>query len=144
VTYQRQGGGPAQLASPSQQTFWSSSASGSGTQELRWPVQSGQWAIVVARPDGAAGVRATVDLGATVPGLQGLALGLLVVGLVLIVGGAALIVLGAAGLGRATGRPGSGGQPAVPAPLPPSPRTAMDAEPTTATPPSVGGGSRRN
>ena len=143
VTYLRQRG-QATLASPSQQTFWSSSASGTGTQELRWPVQSGQWGIVVARPDGAPGVRATVDLGATVPGLQALAIGLLVVGVVLDVGGAVLIVLGAAGLGRATGRPGSAGQPAAPVPLPPSPRTAMEDDSTTTTQHSVGGDIRRN
>ena len=62
VTYQRQGGPAVPLASPAQQTFWSSSATGTGTQELRWPVQSGQWAIVLARPDGLPGVRATGPL----------------------------------------------------------------------------------
>ena len=143
VTYQRQGGPAAKLASPSQQTFWSSSATGSGTQELRWPVQSGQWAIVLARPDGLPGVRATVDLGATVPGLRSLAVGFLLAGVVLLIGGAALIVVGAAGLGRATGRPG-GGQPAVPAPLPPAPRRAVEGDAAPATPPSVGGDVRRS
>jgi hypothetical protein len=142
VTYRRQGGRPG-LASPSQQTFWSASATGTGTQELRWPVQSGQWGIVVARPDGVPGVRATVDLGASVPWLRNLALGLFLAGVVLLVGGAVLVIVGAIGLGRATGRPGGPGQPAVQAPLPPAPRTAMDGGSTTATPPSVGGSSRR-
>jgi hypothetical protein len=142
VTYRRQGGQPS-LASPSQQTFWSASATGTGTQELRWPVQSGQWGIVVARPDGVPGVRATVDVGVTVPWLRSLALGLLVAGVVLLVGGAVLVIVGAIGLGRATGGPGGPGQPAVQAPLPPAPRTAMEGGSTTATPPSVGGGARR-
>ena len=143
VTYLRQGGSVTSAASPTQQTFWSSSATGTGTQTLRWPVQSGQWGIVVARPDGAPGVRATVDLGATVPGLRSLALGLLVVGVVLIVGGALLVILGAAGLGRASGRSGGAGQPAAPGPLPPSPRTAMEDDATTPQR-SVGGDVRRS
>jgi hypothetical protein len=142
VTYRRQGGQPS-LASPSQQRFWSASATGTGTQELRWPVQSGRWGIVVARPDGVPGVRATVDVGASVPWLRSLALALLVAGVVLLVGGAVLVIVGAMGLGRATGRAGGAGQPAVQAPLPPGPRTAMDHGSPTATPPGVGGSSRR-
>ncbi|MGZ4604413.1 MAG: DUF4389 domain-containing protein, partial [Kineosporiaceae bacterium] len=98
VTYLRQGGQPS-VASPTQQTFWSSSVSGSGPQELRWPVQSGRWGIVLARPDGSAGVQATADVGASVPNLQGLSVGLLVAGLMLLAGGAVLVVVGAAGLG---------------------------------------------
>jgi hypothetical protein len=144
ATYRRHGG-QATLTSPSQQTFWSSSATGTGTQELRWPVQSGEWGIVVSRPDGAPGVRATVDLGASVPGLRGLALGLLVAGVVLLVGGAVLVIVAAVGLGRSTGRSGSAGQPAAPVPLPPSPRTAMeDDSATTTQQPSVGGDVRRH
>jgi Domain of unknown function (DUF4389) len=142
VTYLHRSG-QAQPVSPVQETFWSSSASGTGTQELRWPVQTGQWAIVVARPDGAAGVRATVDLGATVPGLQGLALGLLAIGVVLVGAGAVLVIVGAVGLGRRTGEPSMVGRPAMTAPLPPSPRTAVEDEVTTTTssPPGMDRGS---
>jgi hypothetical protein len=138
VTY-RHRGGQARLASPSLQTFWSASTSGTGTQEVRWPVRSGRWAIVVARPDGAAGVQATVDVGATVPALQGLGLGLLLLGVVLVGGAAVLVLLAAVSLGRATEGPSTRGQPAVTAPLPPSPRAAMEDNVTTARPPGPGG-----
>ena len=137
VTYRHQDGQPS-VASPTQQSFWSSSVSGSGTQELRWPVQSGQWGIVLARPDGTAGVQATVDVGASVPSLQGLSVGLLVAGLVLLVGGAVLVVVGAGGLGRTTGRPPTAGGPApVRLPPPPPPPTALDGAPAEGTPPGT-------
>ncbi|HVN12272.1 MAG TPA: DUF4389 domain-containing protein [Kineosporiaceae bacterium] len=137
VTY-RYHPGRSSVASPTQQTFWSSSVSGTGTQELRWPVQSGRWGIVLARPDGSAGVRADVDIGASVPNLRGLGTALLVTGLLLLAGGAVLVVVGASGLGRATGRPPAGGSGSYPAPPSPSPRT-VDAEAGTEGRPHVGG-----
>jgi Domain of unknown function (DUF4389) len=120
VRYQRHPGSPS-ATSPTAQAFWSGSVSGSGTQELQWLVRSGRWALVLARPDGAAGIQARTDVGAKIPSLGGLATGLLIGGLVLLAGGIALVVLGAAGLGRSTGRTG-GGQ-GGPVPTPPSPRS---------------------
>lgn len=122
--YQRHEGG-ATVTVPARQTFWSASVSGSGTQELLWPITSGRWGLVVARPDGAPGVQARVEVGARIPGLTGLATGLLIAGLVLFVAGVALVIVGAVGLSRGTGRPGSGQR--VPMP-PPSPRPPVPEE----------------
>jgi hypothetical protein len=99
VTYVRHDGS-APLAPPTAQTFWAASVAGSGQQELRWTIASGEWAVVLARPDGSAGVNARVDVGASIPDIRGLGVGLLVAGLVVLAVGIALVALGAAGLGR--------------------------------------------
>jgi hypothetical protein len=139
ATYLRQDGGAA-AAAPTSQTFWSASVSGTGTQELQWQIRSGRWGLVLARPDGAPGLEARVDVGARIPGITGLATGLLIGGLVLLAGGTVLVVVGAirlsapapGGGGRTAPRPG--GPPAPPAqpvqqaqpapPAPPAPRPA--------------------
>jgi hypothetical protein len=133
VRYRRASGADT-AADPTGQTFWSASVSGTGPQELQWQVRTGNWALVLARPDGAAGVQARLDVGARIPSLRGLATGLLVGGLVLLAGGVALVVVGAAGLGRSTGRPSGGqGAPMAPPPPPPLP-TPRPAGPADATP----------
>jgi hypothetical protein len=137
VSYRHQGG-VANAPSPAGQTFWSASVSGTGTQELRWPVQSGRWAIVLARPDGTPPVQARVDIGASIPGLTGPAIGLLVAGVVLLVGGIVLVAVGAAGLARATpAAPGRGAYPTLPAP--PAPRGATPEESAPQQEPMSGG-----
>ena len=91
------GGAPS--ATPGSQSFWSEQASGAGTQTLLWHVSSGQWAIVLMNADASRGVNAQVAIGATVPFLFGLALGLLIAGAVVLVGGALLIFFGTRLLG---------------------------------------------
>ena len=128
--------GQAAAPAPSAQTFWSASVSGTGTQELRSPIRSGRWAVVLARPDGTPGIQARVDVGAQIPGLTGLSTGLLIGGLVLLAAGTVLVVVGAIRLSSpAPG--GSGGRtalgrpaPAVPLapPAPPAPRPAAEEE----------------
>lgn len=136
VTYTRQGGGQTSAPSPTAQTFWSASVSGPGTQELRWPARTGRWAVVLARPDGSPGVRAQVDLGASIPGITGLSTGLLIGGLVLLAGGVVLVALGASGLGRPAPVPSGatpGSAPGSPLPPPPpAPRPASPVETGTA------------
>ena len=121
---------------PATQTFWSTSVSGSGTQELRWPIQSGRWALVLARPDGSPGVQARVDVGADIPWLTGLSTGLLIAGLVLLAGGVVLVVVGAIRLSS----PSSGGRggPATGYPAPPLPRPAAPEESGAAEQPQAG------
>jgi hypothetical protein len=126
VVYQRHQG-QANAASPTAQSFWSASVNGSGTQELRWRIQSGRWALVLARPSGAPGVQGRVDVGANIPGLTGLATGLLIGGIVLLFGGIALVIVGGVGLARPAGRSGDG-RGAMPVPAPPSPRSGSVAE----------------
>ena len=82
--YDEAPGGPPATA-PGAQTFWLESAQGPGTQTIDWVPTSGDWTLVVMTADGASpSVSADVTVGATVPGLQELATGLVVGGLVLL------------------------------------------------------------
>ncbi len=134
ATYVRHDGGPAATA-PTSQTFWSAAVDGAGTQELRWPIRSGEWAVVLARPDGTPGVQTRVDVGASIPGITGLSTGLLIGGLVLLAGGTVLVVVAAirlsapasGGGGRTAWQPGSPPPPPAP-PAPPAPRPAAAEE----------------
>lgn len=55
---------PAQA--PTASTVWTTSAAGSGEQELVWRVESGTWSVVVMNADGSRGVDADVAFGAKV------------------------------------------------------------------------------
>jgi hypothetical protein len=136
VTYTHRNG-QAAAAAPVAQTFWSASVKGSGQQELRWPIRSGQWGLVLARPDGAPGVQARVDIGADIPQLTGLSTGLLIGGLVLLAVGIVLVVVGAVGLSSPPG-----GGPGAPTgyPAPPIPRPAAPEESRRAQAPQGGVG----
>ena len=93
ATYRpRPGGAPA--VPPVRARFWTASVSGTGTQTLSWHVKSGTWSVVVMRPDGSRGVAADVGVGAKLPALVWVSLGLLVFGLIVLGGGAALIYFG--------------------------------------------------
>jgi len=100
---------------PSAQTFWAAQASGTGTQDITWPVEGGSWAIVVMNADGTVHVTADVQLGGKVDHLIPIAIGLGLGGIVLLAGGAALIVAGVArphARDSATGpEPTTGGAP---------------------------------
>lgn len=88
---QRPIGHSAPRALPASQPFWRMRVSGTGTQTITWPVQTGQWSAVVMNADGSRGVSVDATLGARFAGawwfvITGYALG----GLAL-VGGIALI-----------------------------------------------------
>jgi Domain of unknown function (DUF4389) len=87
-------------ARPSAQTFWTASATGAGTQELRWDLRPGSWAIVVMNADASAPVAAELQGGIRSDLLWPLFVGLLISGIVLLAIGVPLIVAGAMGLGR--------------------------------------------
>jgi hypothetical protein len=63
VDYKRRPGS-ATPAAPGSQAFWASRASGSGRQTLTWPVEQGNWAVVIMNADGSSGVQAGVSVGA--------------------------------------------------------------------------------
>jgi hypothetical protein len=84
------GGRPA--AAPGTQDFWVASATGSGTQTLTWDPPNGSWTVVVMNADGRPGVDAGTDLGARMPAVPWIAVGLLAGGAIFAVGGALLIV----------------------------------------------------
>ncbi len=75
------GGQPAEP--PADAPIWVAQSSGPGTQTLTWRPVTGDWVLVVLQPDGRAGIDVAADAGATVPGLRGLSLALLVAGAVL-------------------------------------------------------------
>ncbi len=87
-------------ASPAEQTFWTASASGTGTQVISVDVRSGSWAVVVMNADGSQ--TGAVDLQAGVRsglfGPVGMTL-LLVAGLLVLVG-VPLLLIGANALGK--------------------------------------------
>jgi hypothetical protein len=94
ASYRPQPGGAPRVP-PVQARFWVAKVSGPGTQNLHWKVKSGTWSVVVMRPDGSRGVIADVGVGAKVPALIWVSLGLLVIGLLMVAGAAALIYFGA-------------------------------------------------
>jgi Domain of unknown function (DUF4389) len=76
-------GAPGTL--PADSDIWVGQASGTGTQEVVWPVESGDWTIVVMNADASPGVDARLSVGATVPALDWMLPGLLVTTGVLLV-----------------------------------------------------------
>jgi hypothetical protein len=62
------GGAPS--AAPEELGIWDAQASGSGTVELRWTPQSGDWTVVMMNADASAGVSASLAAGATLPVLS--------------------------------------------------------------------------
>jgi hypothetical protein len=74
----RDSGSAAPATPPAASDIWVVQAAGSGTQEIVWPVESGEWTLVVMNADGSAGVDARLAVGATVPALDWLLPGLLV------------------------------------------------------------------
>ena len=83
-------GGPPQSL-PGTQDFWVASATGSGAQTVEWDPADGSWTVVVMNADGRPGIDVGADLGARVPALPWIALGVLVAGAVFLAGGALLI-----------------------------------------------------
>jgi hypothetical protein len=142
---------------PAGQGFWTAAATGPGSQELKWDLRSGNWALVIMNADASTPVAVDLQAGVRSDVLWPIFVGLLIGGLLLLAVGVPLIVAGAAGLGRSLPSPpgsppagprgpgqgygvqgpwtGSAGQPAAGARpgLPPHP-----VQPSAA-PPSAGG-----
>jgi hypothetical protein len=135
VTTQVAGAGAAPGAAidpPTDQGIWTTSASGPGTQVVRWPVDNRSRTVVVMNADGTAGVRVDPAVGVRVGFLTPLGITLLLAGLVLLAVALVLIVVVAlvgnrrdrARAPSVTGRgsgppPGPGGPPTGYAPVPP-------------------------
>jgi hypothetical protein len=88
-------GGSTRPAPPGRQGFWRVRASGLGTQTIKWPLEKGTWSAVVMNADGSRGVAVALKLGARVPALRWVAIGLLAGGGLVLLGGGVLIYLGA-------------------------------------------------
>ena len=84
--------GGAPRVAPTDVHFWVASAFGTGRQSFTWQPRSGTWTLVVMEPRGTAPMGADVSVGARLPVLGDLSLGLLVGGSVLFVAGAGVLV----------------------------------------------------
>ncbi|BCW68702.1 hypothetical protein NicSoilB4_34650 [Arthrobacter sp. NicSoilB4] len=114
-TLYRDVAGPGVPAPPADQSFWTALATGQGTQELRWDLRPGSWAVVIMNADATTPVAVDLQAGARSDLLWPVFIGLLVGGIVLLLIGLPLIIFGAAGLGRGKGGPPAGpGQPSQP------------------------------
>lgn len=80
------GGAPA--SPPASQRFWDASATGAGTQILRWKPRPGNWRVVLMNADGSRAVRADVSIGARLPDLLTIGIVAIVIGLVLMIASA--------------------------------------------------------
>ena len=90
--YRVRGSGAPEVA-PTAVDLWAVQASGSGDLSLVWPVENGDWTLVVMNADGSDRVAADVSVAATVPWLGGVAVGLLVTAAVFFVAGVVTLVL---------------------------------------------------
>jgi hypothetical protein len=94
ATY-RDSSGSAAPAEPGSQGFWSEFTEGSATQSLEWDVAKGDWSFVVMNGDASSGVSADLSLGAKVPFVFWLGVGLAIGGAILLAGAAAMIYFSA-------------------------------------------------
>ncbi len=117
-TQYREVAGTKAPARPADQQFWTASATGPGTQQLKWDLQSGTWAVVIMNADASTPVAFDLQAGARSDLLGPIFIGLLISGIVFLLIGLPLIVLGAAGLGR-------GGPPLLPPGYPAQPYGAQ-------------------
>jgi hypothetical protein len=62
------GGAPA--SAPAALEIWRVKASGPGEQTITWPVENGDWTLVVMAADGSANIGVRADVGATAPALE--------------------------------------------------------------------------
>jgi hypothetical protein len=83
------GGAPA--AAPATQDFWVASSAGSGTRTVEWDPTDGSWTVVVMNADGRPGIVVGADLGARMPAVLWIAIGVLIAGAVLLAGGGLLV-----------------------------------------------------
>jgi hypothetical protein len=79
VTSARRAGSATPLW-PIGQRIWATSSSGSGKQVLTWSVQKGGWDIVVMNSDGTRGIHTNITVGAKLPALLWIGIGLLTIG----------------------------------------------------------------
>lgn len=85
--------GDAPATPPAVADVWLASTSGPGLQAVEVTARPGSWVVVVMPADGSAGLRAQVDVAATLPWLTTAGGAVLALGLVLLLGGLATIGL---------------------------------------------------
>jgi hypothetical protein len=84
-------GGGTSVSTPRTQDFWVATSTGPGARTLTWDPTNGSWTVVVMSADGRPGIDVRTDLGARIPALLWIAVGLVVAGGVKAAGGALFI-----------------------------------------------------
>ena len=103
--------GTDSVAPPADQDFWVAKATGTGTQQLSWTAESGQWSLALLNASGASGV-AVSAVGSVRSGvLLPVGIGLFIGGLVLTVVAVTLIVASLRRRDAALPPPGAAGYP---------------------------------
>lgn len=87
--------GEAPKAPPTASDIWVAKSAGEGAQSVTWPVDTGNWTVVVMNADGSRGVSADLAAGATVPAFGWVVTGILVTAAVGLVISLTMIVLAA-------------------------------------------------
>jgi hypothetical protein len=85
--------GSAPASAPTAAKFWTAQASGPGRQSLTWRPSGGHWVVLVMNANGGKGVSVTADVGARVPDLGWIAVGLFIAGGVLLAAAVTMIVI---------------------------------------------------
>jgi hypothetical protein len=94
-------------APPTGQPFWARSESGSGRQTMTWPVERGDWSVVIMNADGSSGVSSGVSVGAKLGLILWLGVGMVAVGAIFAAAGGAAILLARRPPNRPTGSDGA-------------------------------------
>lgn len=80
---------------PTDEAFWDAFDHGSGPQTVEWTPEMGRWVLVIMNEDGSSGINVSGSLGADLPWLFWLGLGLVLVGIVALAGGAVMVYFAA-------------------------------------------------
>jgi len=96
-------------SAPGTQRFWVASSTGPGARTLTWNPHSGSWTVVVMNANARPGIGVRADLGARMPAVLWIAIGLLAAGAVFLAGGG-LLIAGAI-RGRRASRASTGVEP---------------------------------
>lgn len=83
--------GSTAIAAPATQSFWVASDTGRGSRTLVWKPEQGSWTVVVMNADGRPALDVGTQLGARLPAVLWVALGVLAAGAFFLAGGALLI-----------------------------------------------------
>ena len=98
VSYEAHRGGPPP-GPPDEQDFWTDSASGSGQQRLTFEPEDGRWVVVAMNADGSRGIDMTARVGAELPILLWISIGVTIAGVIGLIVAAILIYIAVRHLG---------------------------------------------
>jgi hypothetical protein len=83
--------GGAARSRPGTQRFWVASSAGSGARTVLWKPSKGSWDVVVMNADARPGIDVRTDLGARMPAVLWIAVGVTAAGALFLAGGGLLI-----------------------------------------------------